>query len=411
MVDRAPASGTLRAMPGARAAGPPCPTKDPPMITAIDPFALVPLGGTPLTVTRIGLGLREIGRDAERNQTMLLRAMELGIRHLDVAPTYGRGLAEQRLGEFLPAVDRDRLVVSTKVGQLLRPPDQRRRVLHAVSETFTGGRAGLEAFGRRAGRVLRPARPTRTVTTPSRGPGPNPSPATPAPSVPAGPAAPTVVPVCDYSYDGVMRGLEESLSRMATDRVDLVFIHDPDLHHRQAVRGAYRALDALRRAGTITAVGVGMNHTEPLVRFADEGDFDAFLVAGRYTLLDQSAADRLFPVAAQRGIAIIAAGVFHGGLLADPSPGAVYNYAPATTEVVRRAQQRQAVCERHGVSIKAAALQLPFWHPAVTSVLLGATSADELDECVDLIRTPLPSGLWADLKAEGLLAPDVPVPA
>ena len=349
----------------------------------IDPFEIVRLGSSGIEITRIGLGLREIGRDPDRNRTMILRAVELGVRHFDVAPTYGMGIAERRLGEALPTLDRDSIVISTKVGQLLRPPNRNWRIIHALSETVTGGRDGVRMFQRRAGRVFRrrPARPAA------------PSPAAPAApasvvtaSVAEAPSVPrTLVETCNYSYDGVMRGLEESLARLDTDRVDLVFIHDPDLHHRQAVRGAYRALDALRRAGTIGAVGVGMNQTEQLVRFAGEGDFDAFLIAGRYSLLDQSAADRLLPVAAARGIAIIVAGIFNGGILADPSPGAVFDYAPASAERLRDAQRRKEVCDRHGVSIKAAALQFAFAHPAVTSVLLGATSAQELDESVELL--------------------------
>jgi D-threo-aldose 1-dehydrogenase len=384
----------------------------------MDLFEPVALGSSKLKVSRIGLGLREIGLDPTRTAELLARSVELGVRYLDVAPTYGDGIAERRLGAALPALGRENVVISTKVGQLLRPPNPARRMGHALLETVTGGEAGRAAFARRAGRALRaPADRLRRPSAPSpatpASPPPTPVPgASAAAGDPAGePAGPTLVGFCDYSYDGVMRGLEESLARLRTDRVELVFIHDPDLHHRQALRGGYRALDALRKAGTIDAVGVGMNHTEMLVRFAGEGDFDAFLIAGRYSLLDQSAADRLFPVAAERGIAIIAAGVFNGGILADPIPGAIFDYAPASEERLREAQRRREICDRHGVSIKAAALQFPMAHPAVTSVLLGATSAAELDESIDLLRTPLPPGLWTDLQAEGCIAPGVPVPA
>ncbi len=384
----------------------------------MDLFEPIALGSSKLTVSRIGLGLREIGRDPARTAELLVRAVELGVRYVDVAPTYGDGIAERRLGAALPTLGRENLVISTKVGQLLRPPNPARRVGHALLETVTGGEAGRAAFGRRARRALRaPADRLRRPSAPppatpaSSLPTPDPTPGTATDTQAVEPQGPTLVGFCDYSYDGVMRGLEESLARLHTDRVDLVFIHDPDLHHRQALRGGYRALDALRRAGTIDAVGVGMNQTEMLVRFAEEGDFDAFLIAGRYSLLDQSAADRLFPVATERGIAIIAAGVFNGGILADPVPGAIFDYAPASEERLREALRRREICDRHGASIKAAALQFPIAHPAVTSVLLGATSVAELDESIDLLRTPLPPELWTDLKAEGCIAPGVPVPA
>jgi D-threo-aldose 1-dehydrogenase len=373
-----------------------------------DLFRKVRLGKSSVEGSRISLGLREIGRDPGRNRALILRATEIGIRHLDVAPTYGMGRAERRLGEALPIIGRDSVVISTKVGQLLRPPNRNRRIVHALTETVTGGRTGVELFARRARRVfqlgpirrrLRPALPKAPVTPAAVQSQPDPD-----------ALGPRLAETCDYSYDGAMRGLEESLARLNTDRVDLVFIHDPDLHARQAMRGAYRALDELRRAGTIGAVGVGMNQSELLIRLLDEGDFDAFLIAGRYSLLDQSAGRRLFPLAAARGVSIILAGIFNGGILADPSPGAVFDYAPASDERLRQANLRKRVCDRHGVSIKAAALQFAFANPLVTSVLLGSTSVDELDESIRLIETPLPSGLWDDLKTEGLIEADVPVP-
>lgn len=375
-------------------------TSDP---VTIDPFESVRLGRSSVHVTRVGLGLRKIGRDPDRTHDLLMRAVAIGLRYFDVAPTYGTGIAERRLGDALPILGRESIVISTKVGQLLRPPNRNRRMVHALMETVTGGGPGVQLFQRRARRALRSAftRGTTQSSQTKRASSGN-------PSAQVGPA---VVEVCDYSYDGVMRGLEESLVRLATDRVDLVFIHDPDVHHRQAIRGAYRALDSLRKAGTIGAVGVGMNQAEMLVRFAEEGDFDAFLIAGRYSLLDQSAAERLFPVAAARKISIIAAGIFNGGILADPAPGAEYDYAPATSERLRQAHLQKQVCERYGVTLKAAALQFPFAHPAVTSVLLGSVSADELDESISLLRTPAPPELWTELQAQGLISRDVPVPA
>jgi len=181
------------------------------------------------------------------------------------------------------------------------------------------------------------------------------------------------------------------------DRIDLLLIHDPDHHFDDALTGAYRALDRLRSEGTITAVGAGMNQAEMLVRFAREADFDCFLLAGRYTLLDRAGADELLPLCLDRGIAVIAGGVFNSGILADPGPTAHYNYVPAAPEVVERARGIQALCERHGVDIKAAALQFPLRHPAITSVLTGCRSVLELEENVRLFQTSVPDELWEEL--------------
>ena len=219
------------------------------------------------------------------------------------------------------------------------------------------------------------------------------------------------MPVCDYSYDGAMRSVEESLRRLRTDRVDVVFLHDPDIHRRQAMRGAYRALDGLRRAGAIGAVGASLNDGRTLARFADEGDFDVFLLAGRYTLLDQSGAATLFPVTTARGIGLVVAGVFNGGLLADPASFETYNWGPAPADIRERAMRIAGICRHHGVDVKAAALQFSFANPALSTLLLGATSADELDECLTLLQAPIPAELWSDLTEQGYIAPGVPTPA
>jgi D-threo-aldose 1-dehydrogenase len=220
-----------------------------------------------------------------------------------------------------------------------------------------------------------------------------------------------MITVCDYSYDGVRRSLDASLERMRVEHVDILLIHDPELHYRQAVRGAYRALDEMRRDGTIGAIGVAMNQTGKLRRMADDGDFDAFLLAGRYSLLDQSAATDLFPVTSVREIAVILAGVFNSGILADPRPGTTFDYRPASSAQLAKAQRLAAVCERHDVPLKAAALTFSFSHPAVHTMLLGSTSAVELDESVELLQTPVPPDLWVDLRRSRLLRDDVPVPA
>jgi len=224
------------------------------------------------------------------------------------------------------------------------------------------------------------------------------------------PGAPPLNPVFDFSYDGAMRSVEESVTRLGIDRIDILHIHDPDDHFEAALTGAYRALDRLRTEGTIQAVGAGMNQAEMLARFARDGDFDCFLLAGRYTLLDQVGLKELLPLCAERGIAIIAGGVFNSGILADPRPGTHYNYATAPDELVKRAGRINAICRRHGVSLKAVAIQFPLGHPAVRTVLTGCRSVDELRENVEAFQAPVPPSVWEDLKAEGLLPAEAPVP-
>ena len=285
---------------------------------------------------------------------MVEAAWSAGIRFFDTAPQYGNGLAEQRLGAVLRAKPRDQYVLATKVGKLLRagaPPQ---------SDTFPG--------------------------------------------------APPLNPVFDFSYDGVMRSIEESVKRLGIDKIDILHIHDPDDHFEAALTGAYRALDRLRTEGTIQAVGAGMNQAEMLARFARDGDFDCFLLAGRYTLLDQVGLKELLPLCAERGIAIIAGGVFNSGILADPRPGTHYNYATAPDELVQRAGRINAICRRHGVSLKAVAIQFPLGHPAVQTVLTGCRSGDELRENVEAFQAPVPPSVSEDLKAEGLLPAEAPVP-
>ena len=222
--------------------------------------------------------------------------------------------------------------------------------------------------------------------------------------------APALNPVFDFSYDGVMRSLEESLERLAIGRVDILHIHDPDDHYDEALSGAYRALDELRQQGVIGAVGAGMNQAEMLTRFAKEADFDCFLLAGRYTLLDQVALKELLPTCLERGVAIIAGGVFNSGILADPRPGAHYNYQAAPQELIDRAQKLRAVCERHGVPLRAAAIQFPLGHPAVQTVVVGARSLEEIRDSVRMFEVEIPSALWEELKSEQLLAEHTPTP-
>lgn len=210
---------------------------------------------------------------------------------------------------------------------------------------------------------------------------------------------PAVNPVFDFSYDGVMRSVEESLERLRLDRIDILHIHDPDDHHDEAISGAYRALDRLRAEGSIGAVGAGMNQSEMLARFAREADFDCFLLAGRYTLLDRTGARELFPLCVERKIAVIAGGVFNSGILADPRPGGTFDYQAAPAGIVAEAQRLADVCARHGVELKAAAIQFPLRHPAVASVLVGCRSVSEVEENVRLFKTPVPDSLWTEIDA------------
>ncbi len=309
----------------------------------------VPLGRTKLEVTRLGLGTAPLGglfeavADDEAHR-VVETAWQAGMRFFDTAPLYGHGLAEQRLGAVLGSKPRDEFVLATKVGRLLRagaPPDP--------SQSYHG--------------------------------------------------VPAVNPVFDFSYDGVMRSVEESLARLGMDRIDILHIHDPDDHYEEAISGAYRALDRLRAGGSIAAVGAGMNQAEMLTRFAREADFDCFLLAGRYTLLDRIALKELLPVCVERGIAIIAGGVFNSGILADPKPGTTYNYSVAPPQLVDRAARLNAICRRHGVDLKAAAIQFPLRHPAVALVLTGCRSVAEVEENVRMFETPIPEVLWDELDA------------
>lgn len=210
-------------------------------------------------------------------------------------------------------------------------------------------------------------------------------------------------PVFDFSDEGALASFRESLERLGLERVDVLHIHDPDEHYDAALAGAYRALDRLRADGLIGAVGAGMNQAAMLARFAREGRFDCFLLAGRFTLLDQSGLDELLPLCEREGIAVIAGGAFNSGILADPRPGATYDYRAAPPELVERALHLAQVCDRHGVPLAAAAIQFPLRHPAVACIVVGARSAAEVEEDVRLFQFDVPDALWADLRERGLV--------
>lgn len=263
------------------------------------------------------------------------RAWDLGIRFFDTAPYYGSGLAETRLGLALRGKPRSELVVSTKVGRRLRP-----------------GRSSWHD-------------------------------------------APPLEPYFDFSYDGALASLEESLERLGLDRVDVALVHDPDEHYQEAADGAFRALRRLRDEGVVTRIGVGMNRSELLCRFARETDPDSFLIAGRLTLLDQSAAESLLPLCIERGIGLIVGGVFNSGILAG---GSTFDYAPAGADLAQRVSRLEDVACRQGVPLAAAAVQFPMRHPGVETVLVGCASASEVEEDVRLARVPVPSSLWRELE-------------
>jgi D-threo-aldose 1-dehydrogenase len=311
------------------------------------------LGRTSCFVTELGMGTAPLGGlytpvSEEVALETLEAAWASGVRLFDTAPLYGNGLSERLLGSFLKFKPREEYVLATKVGRRLR-----------------------------------------------------------APTLQAGEGMP---PVFDFSYDGVMRSFEESLMRLGAERVDILHIHDPDNHYRDALAGAYKALDNLRSQGAIKAVGAGMNQSEMLVRFARDGVFDCFLLAGRYTLLDQGALAEFLPLCEERGISVIAAGVYNSGILADPRANAKFDYQDADQSLVNRALRIEEICLRHGVPLKAAAMQFAAAHPAVATTLTGARSPTEIEENVAVYSLAISPAMWEDLLSEGLIAPSAPIP-
>ncbi|MFI7700419.1 aldo/keto reductase [Nonomuraea sp. NPDC049480] len=202
----------------------------------------------------------------------------------------------------------------------------------------------------------------------------------------------------DYTVEGVYASLAGSLERTGLDAFDILLIHDPDDHWEQAVRHAYPALERLREQGGVRAIGVGMNQAEMLTGFVRETDVDCVMVAGRYSLLDRTAAKELLPLCAERGIGVLVAGVFNGGILADPGPGAHYDYVPAPEPVLERARGLAERCAAYDVPLAAAALQFPLRHPAVTGVVVGARSSEEVAEDLALAATSIPDDLWTELE-------------
>ena len=287
-------------------------------------------------------------------------AWDLGIRYFDTAPHYGLGLSERRLGEALSRPTQGR-VPSINQGRAPAGADE------SPGDLDDGG-FDVPATHRR---------------------------------------------IWDFSRDGIIRSLEASLERLGVDFVDIVLLHDPDEHRREVLDTAYPALEELRSQGVVSAIGAGMNQTEMLADFSRHTDMDIFMLAGRYTLLEQSALDDLLPRCQERGIGVVAAGVFNSGLLArsTPTTDSRYNYGDAPEGLVARAGRLAEVCATQGTSLPAVALGFPLAHPSVVSVCVGARSPEQIKRNIDLYHQGVPVGVWAALKEADLLRADAPVPA
>jgi len=337
---------------------------------SFDPAATRPIGRRDLAVSQLGVGTAPFGSfvredsDAAIGETFAC-LYAAGLRYFDTAPFYGLGLAEHRLGAALRTVDRRSIVLETKIGRMMKP------VAGGIAQGISGGASPFEvAF--------------------------------------------------DYSYEGTLRSLEHSMQRLQTNAVDIVLIHDVnrrwqgdlvEQRYREAMDGAHRALHDLRAQGAIKAFGVGVNDWTILQRFAADGDFDCFMLAGRYTLLDHSALDTFMPDCERRGISVLMAAPFNSGILATGAkPGATFFYVEAEAEIMDRTRRIEAACSRHGVAIAAAALQFPLAHPAVSSVVTGMRSVREAQANLAHCHSIIPLAFWDELKHERLIAAHAPVP-
>lgn len=331
------------------------------------------LGRTGLEVTVLGFGSAPLGDIYEiLDDNVAIETVETaaqsGVNLFDTAPLYGQGSAEHRVGTALRRRPKGSFFVSTKVGRLLSPAPKGR----VKTSRYVGG---LEF----------------NVTN-------------------------------DYSYDAAMRSHEHSLHRLGLPAVDVVLIHDADAwthgpeagpkRFREAMDGAYRALEKLRGEGVIKGIGLGLNDPGYMARYLREGDFDCILMAGRYSLLEQPALAEVLPIAQEKNIGVMLGGVFNSGILATgPIAGARYNYTPAPPEIITKVQKIERVCQAHGVPLATAAMHFPLGHPAVSSLALGAVAPDEVRRNVAAMTTRVPAALWSDLKAERLLEAAAPVPS
>jgi D-threo-aldose 1-dehydrogenase len=320
------------------------------------------LGGSTVEVTELGFGGGPLGGlfaplDDDTAAAALAAAWDGGIRYFDTSPHYGIGHSERRTGDLLRGKPRAEYTLSTKVGRVLVPQDPAGR----TDESFE-----VPATHRR---------------------------------------------VWDFSRDGVMRSVDDSLARLGTGRIDMLFLHDAEHHFEAALRDGYPALAELRARGVVGAIGAGMYDSAQLTRLVRETDIDVVMLAGRYTLLDHSALDDLLPACAGRGVSVLAVSVFNSGLLATPRPvaGAHFDYEPASAELLRRAHRIADVCEAHGVTLPQAAMAFPLLHPVVAGIVVGMRSAAEVRRNVELFGAGVPAQVWADLRGEGLLDERAPV--
>ena len=314
------------------------------------------LGRSAVEVTELGFGGGPLGGlftqlDDDTAAAALAAAWDCGIRYFDTSPHYGIGQSERRIGSFLRGKPRAEFTLSTKVGRLLIPQEAAGR----MDESFQ-----VPATHRR---------------------------------------------VWDFSRDGVLRSFEDSLARLDTDRIDVLFLHDAEDHFEAALRDGYPALAELRAQHAVGAIGAGMYDTAKLTKLVQETDVDVVMLAGRYTLLNHSAVDDLLPACAARGVSVLAVSVFNSGILATPRPaaGATFDYEPAAPELLRRAHRIADVCEAHGVTLPQAAMAFPLLHPVVAGIVIGMRSAEEAQWNAEAFRAEVPAGLWADLRSEGLL--------
>jgi D-threo-aldose 1-dehydrogenase len=338
----------------------------------MDPATKVKFGRVDLEVTAFGFGTAPIGNifreiDEDTSDAMIQAAWDRGVRYYDTAPMYGHGLAELRTGHSLRWKNRDDLVLSSKVGRILKPA--RKQDIDYAPWT-NAGRFTMHF---------------------------------------------------DYSYDGTMRSFEDSLQRLNLERMDICFIHDIDVFTRgadqpkvfaEAMDGAWRALRDLRDQGVVKAIGVGVNEWEVCHAALQTHDFDCFLLAGRYTLLEQDSLNEFLPLCEERGAAVVVGGGYNSGILATGAvEGAKYNYAPAPAEIMDRVRKIEAVCADHKVPLPAAALQFVVAHPAVPCFMAGTRTVQQLEQNLAWFDHPIPADFWAELKAKGLLREDAPTPS
>lgn len=337
----------------------------------MNPHDKVKFGRVDLEVTPFGFGTAPLGNifreiDEETSDAMFQHAWDAGIRYFDTAPMYGHGLAELRTGHSLRWKEREEFILSSKVGRVLKP----------------AAKADIDyAPWTNAGRFSAHF---------------------------------------DYSYDGTMRSFEDSLQRLNLERMDICFIHDIDVFTRgseqpevfeQAMDGCWKALSKLRDEGVVKAIGVGVNEWEVCNAALEQRDFDCFLLAGRYTLLEQESQDKFLPLCVERGAAVVLGGGFNSGILATGAiDGAKYNYAPASPEIMDRTRKIEAVCAEYNVPLPAAALQFVVAHPAIPSFMAGTRTVEQLAQNLKWFSHPIPIEFWSTLKAQGLLREDAPTP-